>query len=421
MKRALACNCLNFCICTSVLGENSTTLSKGASTEACGSNSGYRHHCWSSAPATKSTRLSGILRLIFFCFFELFYYCFLCSRMSSRLVRRFFLLWFFLHILTVGGVPLTPTSQKFAPAMRLTRKPEPEPEPGPEAVQPEPKTETLTEDKKIQCPDDRVCEVTYEWSDPCEVFFCDNYCDWGADHCPGEDEPPRPDCEVLTCTSSNSTPPTPPPPGPTPPPSPTPPPPPTPPTPGPMPPPTPTPPKSPAWKLPILIVGGIALSILVPGLAVYGFREAREKYAAYKLRERRNIAEHVRLEDRLDQQRFQEEFNRAMVGYIPLDNSPHPDSIEVHMQQEEEADRLREEEEQERKNRRLMELEAAETYRRMHGHEDEPLIRVNVRGGAVRMSRMLSDLKEKGSKVGETASASARNLRDKIQNRRGHM
>ncbi len=273
-------------------------------------------------------------------------------------------------------------------------------------------------ENKIYCPDDRVCEVYYDWSEPCEVFFCDDFCQWGTEKCPGTDEPPRPDCQMLSCTSSNSTPPTPPsptPPSPTPPP-PTPPPPPppgpTPPPPSPPAPPNPTP--WPVWKLPVLIVSGLALSILIPGLAFYGFREARERYAAYRLREQRQIAENVRLQDRLEYQRFREQFERATEGYVPLDNSPHPDSIKVHVEQEEAADRARE------AHRRALELEAAQRALRFHGHEEEPLIRINVRGGAVRMSRMWSDIKDKSSKVSQTASESARNLRAKIRNRTDH-
>ncbi len=249
-------------------------------------------------------------------------------------------------------------------------------------------------------------------------FFCDDFCQWGSKDCPGDSEPPRPDCEVLTCTSSNSTPsPTPPtpvppsPPTPTPPPGPTP-----PPTPGPVPPGPPTPSQTPAWKIPVLVVGGVALAILVPALAYYGVLECKHRYGVYKLRERRQIAENVRLQDRLDAERFRREFNRAVEGYVPIDNRPHPDSIEVYMEEQDEADRVREREEA---HREAMEQEAAERYRRFHGHEDEPLIRINVRGGAVRMSRIWSDIKDKakdkGAKIGETAAHSARTVKAKIQ------
>ncbi len=284
------------------------------------------------------------------------------------------------------------------------------------AGRPEAETETDEEKtKKFVCPDERVCEVSYEWTEPCEVFFCDDYCQWGSEGCLAHDEPPRPDCEVLTCSPTNSTPtPSPPdPPSPTPSPTPTPPGP--DPTPSPSPQPDPSPPKWPVWKLPILVVGGIALAILLPVLAYFGIAECKHQYGVYKLREHRRIAENVRLEDRIASQRFSEQFNRAMEGYVPLDNSPHPDSIEVHMEQEEAADREREREREADAHRRAMEAEAAERYRRFHGHEDEPLIRINVRGGAVRMSRMWSDIKEKSTKMGQSASESARNLKAKIR------
>ncbi len=258
--------------------------------------------------------------------------------------------------------------------------------------------------KPIICPDNkRECEIILRPAEPCYVYLNCSVCDWGRPNCTRISEPPSPFCQIASCQPIPSPPgPTPPPPGPTPPPpGPTPPTPPPPTPPGPAPPTPPSPPISPGKKA-IRVVSVVALCVLISGIFLYVGHKALQRFRRWRAnanrRERRRIVEIIRERDEMELIGFR----RAMQDYQPIPSyreEEDPDSITYHVLQ-----RDREAEERERAEQEAEERQRAE--------EQEPIVRINVRGATASMTRTWNRVREQDQSVRQSATQSARIARE---------